>query len=298
MVIKSHIVYLKQKPDSSNLVISNPIGSDPSIAIRKLGGFSRDKDVGRGFTDAEEKKYLPGVIGYQTTDNNWPAAVKNYWSEFNIRVPIEGVRLEVGMTYETESDANAKINGTPINLQDYIAYNFAKKHPRVSPNEEQMYNSPRILFYLFDEAVKKKTDYDFFEAKIKAREMLVKVVADETRKRDLLIVLAQEFQPDTDAVYHDYMDSTTMSLALDKLAEKYPVRFVELANDEKGILVSSFIERCVNKGIFKRVPNTNIIMDSDNNVIGNNKQEAITWLANPANKTEKDMFKARLEQMK
>lgn len=294
----SHIVYLKQRPDSSNLVVSNPIGSDPSIAIRKLGGFTKNKTQGSGLNSEEEKKYLPQIIGYLSTDNAWPQAVKNYWSEFSVKVPIEGIRLEIGMQYSSSEDAAKKINGEPINLQDYIIYRFAKEHPRVSPDEEQMYNSPKIMFYLFDEAVKKQADLNILESKIKARNLLVEIITDETRKRDLLIVLAQELQPDTDAVYHEYMDSTTMSLALDKLAEKYPVKFLEIASDAKGVVVGSFIERCIAKGILKRIPNTNIIMDSDNNTLGNNKNETIAWLNNPVNLNAKEMLKARLNNTK
>ncbi|MBS1960774.1 MAG: hypothetical protein JST04_01055 [Bdellovibrionales bacterium] len=294
----SHIVYIKAKPDSGNLVVANPIGADPSVAIKKLGGFNRQKDVGRGLNPEEEKKYLPEIIGVLPTDNAWPSAVKNYWAELNVRIPIEGLKLEIGFWYPNAEDMKTKTNGTPINLSDYILYRFAKEHPRVSPDEENMYNSPKIQFYLFDEAVKKQADLNLLELRMKARTAFVTVNSDETKKRDLLIVLAQELQPDTDVVYHDSMDSITMSLALDKAAEKYPQKFLDMVNDESGVVIGSFIERCIVKGLLKRVPNTNIIMDMDNNTLGNNRLETIAWLKNPVNKTEKDMLKARLEQTK
>ena len=51
----------------------------------------------------------------------WPKTHQKFWAEFTIPVGFEGVELEVG-----------KQKMEPIDITDFIKYNFALKHPHVA----------------------------------------------------------------------------------------------------------------------------------------------------------------------
>ena len=89
-------------------------------AIYKLSSVYVNRQPLKGFTPAEEKKYMLGILDVNPEHNDWPKHSKQFWAEMTIPVGFTGVELEIGMDD----------NDYPISIMDYIKYRFALKHPK------------------------------------------------------------------------------------------------------------------------------------------------------------------------
>jgi hypothetical protein len=113
---------------------------------RSIGSYYRgggSKKSGSGMETWEEDIVMPIVLGMQLTDKDYRGEVDLYFTNMNTRVPYpEGAVLQVGMTEDNDKpltfkDANGeKVINTPLNIEDYIKYRHATKHPEVAPSED------------------------------------------------------------------------------------------------------------------------------------------------------------------
>ena len=110
-------VYLRAKQINNHL----PKEINAS-AVRKLSSVYVNRQPLKAFDPEDEKKYLAGMLDVDPSHMEWPKHTKTFWAEFTIPVGFEGVELEVGKTED----------GTPIDITDFIKYNFALRHPHVA----------------------------------------------------------------------------------------------------------------------------------------------------------------------
>ena len=135
-------VIIKRRPNATNL--PEEVYSE---AKRKIGStFSMNGDTNTGLTFGEQKKYLPGVIGIDSSDVNFQKEVRKYFQDMSLTIENTGTKLEVG----TDE------NGDPNNLLDYIRYKFALAHPYVAKDEQELYSNKNISILFMTLQLKKQ----------------------------------------------------------------------------------------------------------------------------------------------
>ena len=86
-------------------------------AVSKLSSVYVNRQPLKPFTPEEEKKYMQGILDVNPDHVDWPKHSKQFWAELTIPVGFTGVELEIGQ----------KEDGIPLNIMDFIKYNFAVK---------------------------------------------------------------------------------------------------------------------------------------------------------------------------
>jgi len=94
----------------------------------KIGSIFVDRLPLKGVDGEEEAKLLKGIVDVPATHQDWPAKTKDFWASLSLKVPFEGVELNIG----THDD------GTPVSPMDYIYWKWCMKHRQVAISEEEM----------------------------------------------------------------------------------------------------------------------------------------------------------------
>ena len=82
----------------------------------------------KGLDSEEAHKLLPDIIGLPSNHQEFPAAEKTFWANMSVKVPFEGVELDI----TTDDDGN------PLNVMDYITYKWCQRHRHVAESNESM----------------------------------------------------------------------------------------------------------------------------------------------------------------
>ena len=148
-------------------------------AVYKLSSVFVDRQPLRGFTGDEEKKYLSSQVDVAPGHVEWPKYTKEFWTNLTVPVGWTGVELEVGL------DANDE----PLQIMDYIKYNFALKHPQVALTKEEMEKNQNKRFYIQDLSRDDKAKNNNIQLRKDADKEFIKVSTDvKTMKRILRIL--------------------------------------------------------------------------------------------------------------
>lgn len=121
------------------------------------------RDIIRGLTPDEEKRFLPNILGVNANSEKWEERVLNHWADFSIQIPNndEGILLETG--YKTQTLSNGEKEIVPIKIDDYMKYHFCKENGDVAGEHED--NLILFRYRLVDRAKKQAEDEDLFIAK-------------------------------------------------------------------------------------------------------------------------------------
>lgn len=285
-VLGSRLVELGQVKGSFSL-----LPTDKSIrdeVIKKIGSQWRKggtKDIIRGLSPDEEREYLPNIIGINPSSNEWNGAVKDYWANFTLEIPAsENIILEVGFE---------KVSGkiTPINIDNYIKYNFCLEHSRVATSEEQLENISTFSFYIKDRnKVKKENEIKHLITK-KAELFYVKLTSSTTKEsaskiEELIRVLSIEAKED----YVDVFKLSTIEkeVKLKEYRDKDPQKFINLCEDPT-LSDQAVISKGLATGLIS-IEGESYFMGELR--IGSTRKEAIGWFSNPANSEQKMKFLA------
>ena len=65
-------------------------------AITKIGSVYVGRQPLKGVEGKEEKELLNGILDVGPDHLEWPKHVKHYWANMAIKVPFEGIQLEIG----------------------------------------------------------------------------------------------------------------------------------------------------------------------------------------------------------
>lgn len=159
----------------------------------RIGAFSQGRRHLSGLTDIEEKVYLPEVIAADPADKStWYAKVKDYFAAITRFIPNEGLSLEIGMAYASESDMNNNIKGYPINVEDYVFYRYVLVYPKTA-NDIRDYN-PSVHNSYIDDPLKDKTDRkEFTKIRDKALNIYLDVKQDRVKVKSILYLFRKEY---------------------------------------------------------------------------------------------------------
>lgn len=324
--VVSRPVYLaiRVRPGSKVRLSSQDLQLSDIKNIERVGSSFRGGDVLRGLTLEEEKTYLPTILGVSDVSQNWGLLTREYWANISKDVPIgekpeDGLKLETGMYYATKEGLlaalqeenqewatykrNRELNreyqmkfdarflhGTPINPADYVLWRYLLLYSECANTPEEANNSNRIRFYLFSEAQRKQQLAVTTDLKNKAYAHYLKIAGDTETVSNLIHVLNDEqgfIPPDGNEPYE-------LVSAVERFMQAKPSRFLEIATDA-NLSTKAFIQRAIQAGILRRLPNSEIIMFGDNTTLGNTLAEAIDFINTPTNQEVAKIIKAQLD---
>jgi hypothetical protein len=230
----------------------------------------------RGVTGSEEKKLLSQYLGIDVEDTRFPKIVRDFWADLRVEVPIEGKVLNIGKDED----------GSPLDIEAYLIYQWALKHKFVAPNKSKMLENSLKQYYIFDPDFESKQTNQEVEYKRKAYAEFIKISGNE-EKIDMIIMILTNSEPNK-------MSSVQKDNYLDQLIAEDPKRFVEVATD-KAIEIKFNLAMMVSNSILTKIGNQYWFMDQK---LGNTEEEAVLFFKDKKNSETVNILKAKLEEAK
>lgn len=274
--------------------------------------------------------YMPHLLGINKNDVKYNESVDLWFNNIAAIVPETGLTLEVGFNYNSaasrkivediEEDIYKKFNtakksnpkerdaaidlrdnevinlekskykhGFPINVSEYLLWRYALVYSDVANDIALINKSGGIRFYIYDAQREKHKEKIQFEVRNKATTIYVKLL-DMPDKIDNM--LWAEKGANVNVAKLDHMDKCTM---IENLAKANPADFIKLYSDV-NLEVKALVERMIHYNILRRLSGTSVIVDENNDVIGNTMDEALIFFKNEErNKAAITRFKSKLK---
>lgn len=244
-------------------------------SVMKLSSVFVNRQPLKGFDPEDEKKYLNGILDVDPTNHDWPKHAKRFWAELSIKVGFEGVELEIG-----KDDS-----GNPLQIMDWINYNFALRHPHVSLTEEEMNASFTKRFYIQDLSRDEAKKNLSIQGKKDADKEFIKISSDK-KKMAWVLRLMSSTNP-------DIMSREQVENALYDLKEKDHKRFFRIATD-KHLEMKAEVEELVSAGVLRKIGNQVIFIDE---VLGDTIDDTIIHLKDKKNSGKLTILRAKLKEL-
>ena len=162
--------------------------------------------------------------------------------------------------------------GTPTKTDDYFLYRYCLVYKDVANRIEDINKSQDIRFYIYDNEVFKKNEEESFNIKIKAEGIFHKIISDDAKVANIVKLFN-----------HRPTDKITNLKTLRDIIEKQPEKFIKIEAD-KQLQHKGFIEDLITFNILRRLPNSTMIVDEENNTIGETLNDAVTYITAEKNK--------------
>jgi len=264
----SHLITINRRPNSTNL--PTEVYNESK---RKIGSvFTAGGDIIRGLTFAEQKQYLPEILGVSPADTEFSRKCREYYLNLTVDVPMGGLDLEIGLDED----------GHPLNVLDYIKYKFACAHPFVVQDESEITGSKRIQYYISDNRKELAEASANLVIRKDAYKEFIKISDNENRMNMVLHVYGAN--PKT-------MTKDEKELTLEELQEDNPIYFLDICKD-KNLEMTALINEALSAEALRRVGNS--ILDGDI-TLGNSMEEAVIFLKDKANSNVLTAVKAKLK---
>ena len=274
--------------------------------------------------------YMPRLLSINKNDNKYSESVDLWFNNISTNVQEVGLTLEVGFTYfsandrktveELEDSIYKKFNaanknnprdrdaaidlrdkeivslestkykhGSPINLNNYILWRYCLVYSDVANDIALINKSGGIRFYMYDANREKHKEKLLFDIRNKATTIYVKLL-DMPDKVNNMLWAEKGVMVNVDKL--EAIDKFTM---IENLAKADPANFIKLYSDV-NIDIKASLERMIHYNILKRLPSTSVIVDENNDVIGNTMDEAIIFFKNEEhNKAAITRFRSKLK---
>ena len=264
----SHLITINRRPNTTNL--PTEVYNESK---RKLGSvFTAGGDIIRGLTFAEQKQYLPEILGVSPADPEFSRKCREYYLNLTVDVPMGGLDLEIGLDED----------GHPLNVLDYIKYKFACAHPFVVQDESEITGSKRVQYYISDTRKELAEASANLVIRKDAYKEFIKISDNENRMNMVLHVYGAN--PKT-------MTKDEKELTLEELQEDNPIYFLDICKD-KNLELTALINEALSAEALRRVGNS--ILDGDI-TLGNSMEEAVLFLKDKANSNVLTAVKAKLK---
>jgi len=199
------------------------------------------------------------------------------------------------IAYDAKYDALVELEkikykfGKPINVNDYLLYRYCLGYRDVANDIKYIDKSPSIRFYLYSDAQIKEDRDRHNKVKQQAMKLYLSVISDGEQVENILYVLGKGFE-----LIGKELTETDKAEILEREYLNNTDKFIMVAND-KTVKDKGRVEKLIAKGILKRLPNTDVIVDSADGtvVLGNTVDEAVSYLANEKNKQKLNEFIGR-----
>lgn len=326
MVSHSHIVELisKVNPDVFRL-LNKDVFTDLGGRLGSVQGAV--KTILSPQFEPMLKSLMPTILTTSPNDPIWYKKVANYWNSFGLKIPIGGVKLEIGFNFNiNDTDRKEAISdlikkaaekqisitndeelkeyvlknvaelekykyATPINVEQYLIWVFCLGHREVAKHIDHVNKSVKIHLLLIDPKDIEDTRRSQHTLSVEATKKYLEIIADRSKVKDILYVKGENASK---------FDDVDADAKLKVFADNNPREFLSIANSST-LTTKAKIERYCVKGVLKRLPNTSIIVDANDPavVVGNTIDEAIAYFSSEsADRVAKvKEFKTRYSQI-
>lgn len=288
--------------------------SDYKIANFKVLGDSGNKKIGGSIkaenamlVNVEElRSYLPNILGVSPTAPEWGRKLDDYVRSIAVPVDPTGNDMEIGFVFDItdyeKKDAIAELvkdeslekdekaivahitknihrnywwkYGRPIEPADYFLWRYMQNYRKVANSMDEADKSLHINFYIVDSEDVKKQKSEAFKLKSGANKAYFTLSDDIDKVKTVLFALKEGA-----SVLAAGNDDEELLRALDTIKDVDPAKFIKAATNVDKLKDAAFIEECISRNIFNRLPNTEIIIDNDTgDTLGNSVLEAIAYL--------------------
>ena len=274
--------------------------------------------------------YMPILLGVDRQNPKYNELVDLWFNNISKNVGETGLNLEIGFTYKSESikesvleseraiyerfdkakkttskERNVAMDlrdkeiielektkykyGFPINVEDYILWRYCLVYTDVANDIIIVNKSGHIRFYIYDSSREANKEAIQLETRNEATKIYVKLLEQPERVNNMIWV-------DRKGVTNvDSLQPVDKYKTLETMSRVEPHEFIKLYND-KDLDIKATIERMIHYDILKRLPNSNVIVDDNNDIVGNSMDEAIIFFKNTErNKPSITRFKAKLK---
>ena len=283
------------------------------------------------------KVVLPYIIGTSETSPDWANKVTMYFNNFTKTIPASGLDLEIGLEYSSEknqviaekelTDLKSQLDtdlanlkgltesekaqrehllyknynihlfdyytgaiqyGTPLNKEHYLIYCYCLVNSQVANREDDVKKSKNIRFYFLDKEARANKISKLFKLSTEAEKTFFEIMNDKTKVDSILYMFKENV--------FTMGDLETKQMKLKSYVQSRPAEFLSFAKD-KQLEAKSFIEECINNSLLKRLPNSTLIADNDNNIIGQDIDEALLYFADIKNTAFKNKLANQLKSL-
>jgi len=244
-------------------------------ATTKLSSVYVNRQPLHGFSADENKKYLNGILDVAPDHPDWPRYVKQFYADLTIPVGFTGVELEVGLDG----------NNNPLNIMDYIKYNFALKHPHVALTKEEMDANFNKRFYIQDLTREDKVKNNEIKLKKDADKEFIKLSSSLPNMKRVLRLMS-ESNPER-------MTDEQVENSLYELKNKNPKKFLRIATD-KHLELKAEIDEMITAGVLRKIGNQVIFIDE---VLGETVDDTVIYLKDKKNSGKLTVLRAKLKEL-
>jgi hypothetical protein len=242
-----------------------------------IGSIYVNRQPLKGVEGEEAERLLSQILDVPPGHQDWPRQEKEYWASLTLKVPFEGVELDITVDED----------GMPYNVSNYLTYRWCKKHRQVADSEAEMKTDPLKSFYIYDpelDLLKKNA-----ETKLKkdADREFIKISADVEKMRRLLRVLSKGSRPEN-------LSDMEIENQLYDVKSSNPTRFLKYSLD-KNLDVRAEIEELVQTNILRTIGNQIIYGDE---TIAENITDAVVYFNNKKNSGQVNAMRAQLKDLK
>ncbi len=246
-----------------------------SSSIKILGSIFDGQGPLRGVLGDEEKDLLSKHLGIDKEDRDFPNAIRNFWIDLRVKVPVEGVTLQVGVTKE----------GEPYDIKEYLIYKWALRHKFVAKDKAELDGTAsHKQFYIHDDEIENR----FQNAKVRMKKTAYQEFSKLDGKLDKMKMLIKVL----DDVNVESMTEIDIENHLEQLINVDAEKFVVKATD-KDLEMRSFISDLVSKNILRKIGNGLFYIEEK---LGNSEDDAITYLKDRKNSEILLILKEKLKE--
>lgn len=248
--------------------------NDMFTVTRKLGAFFEGKAPAKGVKDdEEEEQFLPQILGINKADSTRFEKYRNFWNDFMVEVPYEGLTLDV----------STDKSGNPKNIRDYITYKWLLKHPKCANDPALAENNSRFKAFLYDPEAERKEKINFREQQEKASKLYHKVVDDTESNTTQWVLKVHDGQ--TQGNPEDDKNR------LWDIAKDSPAEFIQIAEDN-NLESKAYIMELLANEIINKEGNKYRYMDE---YIGHDLESAVAWWNDQNNSSKVLSLKSKLD---
>lgn len=277
----------------------------------------------------EMSHYMPHIVGVGVLDPAYAKKFADWCENIAVKVPETGLNLDTGFIYKSTADRDTIValekeiydtfnktkkdtsetrdlafevrdkaivnletikykHGFPTSIADYIVWRYSIVYRDVANDIALINKHGGIRFYIYDAEQEKYKEELQFNTRKAANILHVKLYDEPEKATNILWnYMGENTNVST-------MSERDIHGAIETLAKASPNELVKLYHD-KNLVTKATIERLIHYGILKRLAGTNIIVDENNDTIGNDMSSTIAFFKNDErNKEAITRFKGRL----
>jgi hypothetical protein len=249
-----------------------------------IGGFLlKSGAVGTGITFEEMKKWMPGILGVESSDPKFRQEVNKYFNNIMITVPYEGKELNITVDE----------SGEPEVLEDYLRYKFCLQHPKVADSKVSADVDQYKEYYIEDQALELTKRTTKLKSKTNATIKFAELINDEVKLDWVLRELTTKYPKELGSITRlTSLGKDEKELKVAEIFEKDPEYFMSVVSDQ-DLLFKAQIASMVESQVIQKVGNEYVYGSEP---LGD-LNASIAYLKNPNNSEAYVIMLAKLNNM-